>query len=59
MWSLPTQIYCVREMDNKELSVLPAKMGAGPDRLERVVQPYRGEDANRCLDYLEQPAEVL
>lgn len=49
----------LREMDNKELAVLLAKMGADPDRLERTVQSYSGKDANRCMDFLEYPVEEL
>lgn len=49
----------IREMDDAELAILLAKMGADPDRLERAVQSYSGADANRLFDYLEQPAEAL
>lgn len=49
----------LREMDNKELAVLLAKMGADPDRLERAVQSYSGEAVNQCMDFLEYPVEEL
>lgn len=49
----------MREMENEDLAVLLAKMGADPDRLERMVQSYSGRDANRCMDFLEQAAEVM
>lgn len=49
----------IREMSDADLAVLLAKMCADPDRLERAVQSYSGRDANRCMDFLEQPAEEM
>lgn len=49
----------IRAMGNADLAILLAKMNADPDRLERTVRSFSGAAANRCLDYLEQPAEVM
>lgn len=37
----------IRDMNNEELAILLAKMGADPDGLDRQVQFYTGEAVNK------------
>lgn len=49
----------IHDMNNEELAILLAKMGADPDRMDRAVQSYTGEAVNKCLEFLERAVEEL
>lgn len=49
----------IRDMNDEELAILLAKMGADPERLDRPVQSYTGDVVNKCLEFLGRAVEEL